>query len=49
MSLEGLIGPFSSIVVVDIWGDKLEFVIPFILDLELVGFASFVVQYLEVY
>ena len=49
MTLEGFNGPFSSITAVDIQGDKLEVPIPFVLDLERVGFARFVVQYLEVY
>ena len=48
VSLEFSNGPFRSITAVDIWGDKLEVAIPFVLDIELVGFTSFVVQYLEV-
>ena len=47
--LEGSNGPFRRTEVGVIKGYKLEVYIPFVLDLELVGLAIFVVQYLEVY
>ena len=47
--LEGSNGHFSRIEAGVIKGYKLEVYIPFVLDLELVGLAIFVVQYLEVY
>ena len=39
---------FGSVAAVDIWGDKLEFLVPFFFDDAPVGMSCFIIEYLQI-